>query len=80
MIGDEVLFTAVVLTFATLVTCHVALVAGLARREPRVRALVAFFAPPVAPVYGARAGMRVRSAAWAVSAVAYVALRIAARH
>ena len=50
---------------------HVALLAGLARREPRWRALVALVVPPLAPVWGWSEGMRRRAYAWGVSLAAY---------
>jgi hypothetical protein len=76
---DELLAIAIPLAFATLTTAHVALVAGLLARPPRSRALVAAVAFPLAPYWGARLGMRVRAAIWSLGALAYVALRIAAR-
>ncbi len=75
MTHDEALTAALVLAFATLVTAHVVLVVGLASREPRWRAAAAAFAFPLAPFWGLRAGMPVRSALWIASAVAYVVSR-----
>lgn len=79
MTRDEWLTLAVVVTFATLVTAHVMLLAGLALRQPRWRALAAALAPPLAPVWGVRSGMAGRAGAWIASALAYVALRWLAR-
>jgi len=42
------------------------------------RALVAALALPLAPYWGAKWGMRGRAAAWGLSALLYVALRLAA--
>jgi len=70
---------AIVLSFAVLVTAHVALVAGLAVREPRTRGLVALLVPPLAPYWGLRERMRVRAAIWSLSLLVYVAGRVAER-
>jgi len=75
---DELLALGVPLAFASFVTAHVALVAGLASHRPRSRALVAALALPLAPYWGAKWGMRGRAAAWGLSALLYVALRLAA--
>ncbi len=67
------------LSFSVLATAHVALVIGLAIRPPRWRALVALPVAPLAPYWGARAGMPVRAVLWGVSAIAYLTLRVIAR-
>ncbi|HEX3596208.1 MAG TPA: hypothetical protein VHU80_13955, partial [Polyangiaceae bacterium] len=67
------------LSFALLVTAHVALAVGLIGRRPRSRGFVALLVPPLAPYFGVREKMWVRSAVWVLSAVAYVAARIGAR-
>ncbi len=74
MSRDEAVSLALVLAFASLVTAHVALVAGLARRRPRWRSAVALAVVLLAPWWGWREGMRWRWTAWVVSAGAYVAL------
>jgi hypothetical protein len=76
---DTVLVIAIVVSFATLVTAHVALTLGLFTRPPRSRALLALLLPPLAPYYGAREKMWVRTAVWTASLVTYVAARVAAR-
>ncbi len=78
MTRDDLLAGALVLAFATLVTSHVALVAGLCGMRPRTRALLAFFVAPLAPYWGWRAGMRVRGSFWVGSALAYATLRVVA--
>jgi hypothetical protein len=75
MTRDEWLTVTLVVAFAALVTAHVMLVLGLFARPPRWRALVAAIAPPLAPVWGFRAGMAGRAAVWVASALAYVVLR-----
>jgi hypothetical protein len=75
---DTVILVVLVVAFATLLTVHVLLALGLARRPPRWRALVALVVAPLAPWWGWREGMRVRGVLWVASAVAYaVALRFA---
>jgi hypothetical protein len=76
MSKDEIVFAALVLVFASFVTSHVALCLALASRPPRTRGLIALFAVPMAPVWGARAGLRKRVALWVAFAVAYVVLRL----
>jgi hypothetical protein len=77
---DEALSVGLVLAFAALVTAHLTLVAGLAGRKPRWRALVALLVLPLAPAWGRREGFHVRTVIWAVSAVAYAVLLWRAAH
>ena len=67
--------SAIVASFAVLVTAHVAIVAGLAARHPRVRGLVARVVLPLAPYWGFRERRRGRSSTGAVALVLYVAAR-----
>jgi len=78
MTGDEVVVAALVLAFATLVTAHVALVAGLASRRPWWRAPVALIAAPLAPYWGHKERMHARAAVWVAGALAYGILRLIA--
>jgi hypothetical protein len=75
---DEVSAIALVVSFAALVTAHVSLVAGLAARRPRWRALVALVVAPLAPYWGLREYMRARSIAWIAFAFMYAAARVVA--
>lgn len=68
---DRVEFGLLVIAFAALLTTHVTLTVGLARRIPRWRGVVAFFAPPLAPWWGWQENMRVRGVLWVVGAVCY---------
>jgi hypothetical protein len=77
MSRDELVAGALVVAFAAVVTTHVTLVAGLAARPPRWRALVALVVPPLAP-YGGWTALRRRSILWLAGAIAYVALRVVA--
>ena len=71
---DGILVGGLVIAFATLVTVHVAIVLGLAWRDPRWRALAAFFVPPLAPYWALRSGMVLRGAIWIGSVVLYASL------
>lgn len=71
MSASMVLFLAVILAFAALVTAHVLIVAGLFARHPRWHAPIALVVPPLAPYWAAREGMRVRSLVWLMGIVVY---------
>ena len=53
------------------VGAHVGLLAGLARRGPRWRAVVALFLPPLAPYWGWQLGMTRRTYTWIAALAAY---------
>lgn len=72
MTTSMVLFIAVILAFAGLVTAHVLIVAGLFACRPRWHAPVALVVPPLAPYWAAREGMKVRSLVWLLGIVVYV--------
>jgi hypothetical protein len=76
MTRDAVALTLLALAFATLITVHVTLTAGLAARAPRWHAPVALVLPPLAPWWGWRTRMRARTVLWLVAAAAYVALLV----
>jgi hypothetical protein len=76
MTRDEWMATALILAFATFVTAHVTLVAGMAMRPPRWRALVALFVAPLAPYWGFEERMRWRAALWIAGVIAYGVLRL----
>ena len=79
-VHDIVVTSALVLGFATLVTAHVALVARLVLRErPRWRGLVALVVPPLAVLWGFRAGWRRTATVWLVAVVVWVVALIAAQ-
>jgi hypothetical protein len=78
-VSDTLIIAFVVLTFAGLLTAHVAIVFGLAFREPRWRAAVAFVVPPLAPYWAFREHLRVRSILWGVAFVLYLIARLAGR-
>lgn len=80
MSRDEAVSAGLIVAFATLVTAHVALVAGLAGRPPRWRALAALVVFPLAPWWARGERMHRRLVLWVTSAVVYtVLLWLAAR-
>jgi hypothetical protein len=68
---DVVSLAALVLGFAALVTVHVTIVVGLARRAGVGRAATAFFVPVLAPYWAARQRMGLRAALWIASLAVY---------
>ena len=75
---DLVVFGALIVAFAVLVTVHLALAARLLFHHPRWRGLVALVLPPLAPYWGMEAGMKKSAAIWIVALTVYVIARIAA--
>ena len=75
---DELVVSALLVSFAALATAHAALVAGLASRRPRWRALVALVVAPLAPYWGRGEGMTLRVAVWVTAALAYGVARVLA--
>jgi hypothetical protein len=72
-VKDTLVLAGLVLGFATLVTVHVALAIRLMRRErPRWRGLVALVVPPLAVIWGFRAGFRRNAVLWLVAVVIYL--------
>lgn len=69
---DIIVVALVVLAFAWIVTTHVAITFGLARRDPRWRAIVAFAVPPLAPYWAWREHMRTRAGLWVFGVLVYV--------
>jgi hypothetical protein len=77
-VRDILVVAAVVVAFALLVTVHVAIVFGLAKRHPRWRSAVAFILAPLAPYWAWREHMRVRALLWAGAAALYIGARCVA--
>lgn len=73
---DTFVIVFAVLAFAVWLTAHVAITFGLARRQPRSRAAIAFVVPPLAPYWAFREGMRVRSIIWVAALVLYLVARM----
>jgi len=72
MTRETLHFGVLVLAFAGLVTAHLALALGLSQRSPRWRGVVGLLLPPLAPWWGWRGEMRLRSGLWVASALIYV--------
>lgn len=75
---DAIVLAALVLSFATLVTAHVALAFGLALERPRWKGPLALVVPPLAPYWGMEAGMKKRAALWVGAVCVYALARILA--
>jgi hypothetical protein len=76
---DLVIVILAVVSCALLITAQISIVAALAVRPPRWRALAAFVFPPLAPFWALREKLRGRAATWLVSALVYAIIRVVAR-
>jgi hypothetical protein len=76
---DTIVVIALVLSFAVMITAHVAITYGLARRPPRWRAAVAFFVAPLAWYWAWRENMTVRLWISLGALVVYIAATVVAR-
>lgn len=75
---DALITAALVLGLATLITAHVGLSVRLFLREkPRWRGLVGLVVPPLAVIWGMRAGWWLHAAIWLGAVGVYVAALIA---
>jgi hypothetical protein len=72
---DEIVASALVLSFAAFATAHLVLVARLAGQRPRWRALAALVVPPLAPYWGVRLRRHAHTGIWTLTAVTYLVLR-----
>ncbi len=75
---DLVVVATLVISLALFITAHVTITYGLAFRQPRWRAPVAFFVPPLAAFWSWRERMRIRAGIWLASLVLYVIATIVA--
>jgi hypothetical protein len=75
---DLVVVALLIVTFAFVITMHVAIALGLASRQPRWRALVALVVPPLAPYWAWQEHMRKRMGLWAFGVVVYLVLLLLA--
>jgi hypothetical protein len=71
MSRDEAVSAGLVVAFASLVTAHVMLVAGLAARPPRWRALAGLLVFPLALLWARDERMHRRLVLWLASGAAY---------
>jgi hypothetical protein len=79
-VRDVVVFALLSLGFASFATAHLALSARLLRRErPRWKGLVGFAIPPLALLWGFRAGLRKNAVVWCAALVVYVGALILAK-
>ncbi len=76
---DAALTIGLTATFAMLVTVHVAILFGLARRRHVAAALGGFLVPPLAPYCAFNRGMYARVILWIASALLYAAALVLAR-
>jgi hypothetical protein len=74
MSRDEAVSAGLVVAFASLVTAHVTLVAGLAGRPPRWRALAGLLVFPLALLWARDERMHRRVVVWVTSAAVYAVL------
>jgi hypothetical protein len=71
-VRDVVLFALLTVGFAAWCTAHVALAGRLVlRTKPRWRGLAALVVPPLALIWGLRAGFRRNAAVWSAALVVY---------
>ena len=69
---DMIVIGLLVVAFAWLVTVHVTIVFGLAKKDPKWRAAVAFIVPVLAPYWAFKEQMRVRAGLWVGGIVVYL--------
>ncbi|HEX7666144.1 MAG TPA: hypothetical protein VF407_16570 [Polyangiaceae bacterium] len=75
--GDLAIVIVAVVSCALWMTAHVSILAALAVRPPRWRALVALVLPPAAPYFALESKLRGRAGTWIVSAIVYLVVRFA---
>jgi len=75
---DLIIAVVAILSCALLFTAQISIIAALAVRPPRWRALAALLFPPLAPFWALREKLRGRAATWLVSALVYAVVRVIA--
>ena len=75
---DTIVVALLVVAFALVITMHVAITIGLAKRKPRWRALVAFVVPPFAAYWAWHEHMRRRMGLWVGAVLVYLAMLVLA--
>jgi hypothetical protein len=75
---DLALIIALIFSAGVLLSTHLALSVGLARRGPWQRGLVAFLVPPLAPLWGYHGKLHKRSLIWIVALVIHITCLTAA--
>lgn len=76
---DLVIVIVAIVSCALLITAQISIVAALAVRPPRWRAIVATAFPFLAPYWAWREKLHGRATTWLVSAVVYVIARLLAQ-
>ena len=73
-VKDGIVLTVLLLSFATLLTTHIAIAVRLiVRVRPRYRGVLALFVPPLAPVWAYAQTWRAMCWIWVAAVVAYAA-------
>jgi hypothetical protein len=75
---DLALLIVLVITAGVILSTHVSLSVGLARRGPWHRGLVAFLIPPLAPFWGYSGKLHTRSLVWIIAVTVHLACLTAA--
>jgi hypothetical protein len=75
---DLVIVIIAVVSCALLITAQISIIAALAVRPPRWRALAVIAFPPLAPFWAFREKLRGRAATWLFSAAVYAVVRLIA--
>jgi hypothetical protein len=76
VLHDEVIVGLLIVSLAAWGVAHVVVVWALLSAPPRWKGFVALVAVPLAPYWGARAGMWVRVAFWCATLVTWLTLRL----
>jgi hypothetical protein len=75
---DLIVVIVAIVSCALLITAQISIIAALAVRPPRWRAIVVIAFPPLAPYWAFHEKLRGRAITWLLSAVVYVVARILA--
>lgn len=75
---DLIVVVVAIVSCALLLIAHASIVAALATRSPKWRALAALVVPPLAPYWALHEKLRGRAVTWIASALVYAIARIAA--
>ncbi|MEO7113139.1 MAG: hypothetical protein ABI183_22060 [Polyangiaceae bacterium] len=76
---DLIIVITAIVSCALLITAQISIIAALAVRPPRWRALAVIAFPPLAPYWAFREKLRGRAITWLLSAVIYVIARLLAQ-
>jgi hypothetical protein len=78
-VRDLIVVVVAIVSCAALITAQISIVAALAVRHPRWRALVVLVVPPLAPYWALHEKLRGRAITWMLSAVVYLIARLLAQ-